>query len=52
MSSESISKDDLSRASREHNEETKLSENQIVAKELMPSKVLTNLTQNMLMKFV
>ena len=38
MSRENILKDDLARASRAHNEEKKLSENQIVAKELMPSK--------------
>jgi hypothetical protein len=37
MSPESILKDDLARASRAHNEGKKLSENQIVAKELMPS---------------
>jgi hypothetical protein len=41
MSPESILKDDLARASRAHNEETNLSENQIVAKELMPSKSTT-----------
>jgi hypothetical protein len=41
MSPESILKDALARASREHNEEKKLSENQIVAKELMPSKITT-----------
>jgi hypothetical protein len=37
MSPESILKDDLARASRAHNEGKKLSENQIVATELMPS---------------
>jgi hypothetical protein len=37
MSPESILKDDLARPSRAHNEGKKLSENQIVAKELMPS---------------
>jgi hypothetical protein len=41
MSPESILKDDLARASRAHNEETKLSENQIVARETMPSKSTT-----------
>jgi hypothetical protein len=52
MSPESILKDNLARASRAHNEDKKLNENQIVAKNLRLLKVLPNLTQNILMKFV
>jgi hypothetical protein len=41
MSPESILKDDLARASRTHTEQKKMSENQIIAKEIMPSKSTT-----------
>jgi hypothetical protein len=41
VSLESILKDDLARSSRKHNEEKNMSENQIVAKEIMPSKSTT-----------
>jgi hypothetical protein len=41
MSPESILKDDLARASRAHNEQKKLSENLIVAKEIIPLKSTT-----------
>jgi hypothetical protein len=41
MSPESILKDNLARASRTHTEQKKLSENQIIAKEIMPSKSTT-----------
>jgi hypothetical protein len=36
MSPESILKDDLARASRRHTEQKKMSENQIIAKVIMP----------------
>jgi hypothetical protein len=36
MSPESILKNDLARASRTHTEQKKMSENQIIAKEIMP----------------
>src|SRR6266480_7017177 len=41
MTPEHILKDDLSRASRAHNEKAKMSENQIVASEIMPLKSTT-----------